>query len=119
VQSAEDFDEQGWIWETRVIPDDQEVKAMPMASFDGSRSCGAPAIARRKFIWRQRDPIDEAFIVLEKKKGYKHVRELCGSQREEGCRAEIKTRSGRTTDRRRSRSPLAARRFWIRVAWRL
>jgi hypothetical protein len=93
VQSVEDFNEQGRFWETRFIPDDQEIRAMAVASFGGSRSCGAPAIARRKFIWRQRDPIDGASIVLKKKKRCEHVRELCGSKRKEGCRAEIKGRS--------------------------
>jgi hypothetical protein len=52
----------------------------------GSRSCGAPVIARRKFVWRQRDSIEGAFIVLKKKKGCTHVRELYGSKREEGVR---------------------------------
>jgi hypothetical protein len=90
---------------------------MVVASFGGSRSCGAPAIARQKFVWRQRDPIDGASVVMKKKKRCERVRELCGSKRKEGCRAEIKARSERTVDRRRSRSPVAAQRFYDWAAW--
>jgi hypothetical protein len=52
VQSTGDSDEQRWIWETRVIPDDQEVEAMPVARFAGARCSGTPAIARRSKVWR-------------------------------------------------------------------
>jgi hypothetical protein len=47
VQSTGNSDEQRWIWETRVIPDDQEVEAMPVVRFAGVRCSGAPEIPRR------------------------------------------------------------------------
>jgi hypothetical protein len=37
---------------------------MSMASFGGSRSCEAPAIAHRKFVWRRQDPVAEASVAL-------------------------------------------------------
>jgi hypothetical protein len=47
VQSTEECDVKGWFWETSFIPDDQEVEAELVASFDDLRCSGAPAIARR------------------------------------------------------------------------
>jgi hypothetical protein len=45
-------DEQRWIWETRVVPDDQAVEAMLVARLAGARCSGTPAIARRSKAWR-------------------------------------------------------------------
>jgi hypothetical protein len=52
-------------------------EAERVARSSGSRSCGAPVIARRNFVWRQRDSFKDAFIILKKRKGRKHVRGLC------------------------------------------
>jgi hypothetical protein len=51
--------------------------------------------------------------------GDEDVSARCTRAREmRGCKGGIKTRSERTVDRRRSRSPVAVRRFWTCSAWR-
>jgi hypothetical protein len=50
VQSTEECDEKGQIWETRFIPDIQEDEVEPVVRSDGSRCSGPSAIARRSFV---------------------------------------------------------------------
>jgi hypothetical protein len=47
VQSTGKSNEQRWVWETGVIPDDQEVEATPVARFAGARCSGALEIPHR------------------------------------------------------------------------
>jgi hypothetical protein len=83
VQSTEKCDVMRWVLETRFIPDDQQVEAELMASFDVPRCSGALAIARWSFVWRQQDPIEDVPVVLKEKRKCNHVREPCVSKREE------------------------------------
>jgi hypothetical protein len=68
MQSTEECDEKGQIWETRFIPDIQEDEAEPVARSDGSRCSGPSAIAHRSFVWRQRDSIVAENDVLVRKR---------------------------------------------------
>jgi hypothetical protein len=52
VQGSEEYDEHGWIWEMRFIPEIQEDEVEPVARSDGSRCTGASAIACQSLVWR-------------------------------------------------------------------
>jgi hypothetical protein len=54
----------------------QEVKAELVAKFDSSRKSGSAGIPRRSHVWRLRDPVEDAPVVLVKEEGQKLVRWL-------------------------------------------
>jgi hypothetical protein len=75
----------------------------------------APVIARRSFVWRQRDSIEEAFDVLNKRRICKHVRGLCGL---EGNKVVQRREAEAYCNPRRPWFPVAARWLCFSVAWR-
>jgi hypothetical protein len=79
---VKDSDEQGDFWETRLIPDDQEIEAKLVARLYWSRCTESSAIARRSSVWRQQDPIEDVPVILKEKKRCNYVREPCVSKRE-------------------------------------
>jgi hypothetical protein len=65
-----------------------------VARSGGSRCSEPSPIARRSFVWRQQDPVEDVPIVLKEKKRCNHVREPCGSKREEGVQSRDRDEVG-------------------------
>jgi hypothetical protein len=54
----------------------QEVKAELVAKFECSRKSGSAGIPCRSYVWRLRDPVEDAPVVLVNEEGRKLVRGL-------------------------------------------